>query len=137
MDYLSGDDDPADDKSKAFNTLYATNHKFYGMMDFFLVNPASGLTDMQIGVVHSPLEKTYIKATLHILNSSEDITINNSEENAYGNEIDILVNYAYGDGLNFQAGFGMFMPGEIFKNDQAKGKDNAMWGYLQTTFALK
>jgi len=29
IDYLSGDNDPADDKYKVFNTLYATNHKFY------------------------------------------------------------------------------------------------------------
>ncbi|MBW2732009.1 MAG: alginate export family protein, partial [Deltaproteobacteria bacterium] len=50
FDYLSGDDDPADDKSQSFDTLFATNHKFYGFMDAFLNIPAHtgglGLMDM-------------------------------------------------------------------------------------------
>jgi hypothetical protein len=38
-DYLSGDQTPLDDTFGGFNTLYATNHKFYGFMDLFLNLP--------------------------------------------------------------------------------------------------
>ncbi len=34
-DYLSGDDDPGDDEIGVFNTLFATNHGFYGFADYF------------------------------------------------------------------------------------------------------
>ena len=38
-DYLSGDSDPKDGKTKVFDTLFATNHKFYGFADRFLNIP--------------------------------------------------------------------------------------------------
>jgi hypothetical protein len=37
-DFLSGDDDTMDEEVKVFDTLFATNHKFYGQADYFL-NP--------------------------------------------------------------------------------------------------
>jgi len=50
VDYLSGDDGEDETKYKVFNTLYATNHKFYGFMDYFLNLPVhtygKGLMDM-------------------------------------------------------------------------------------------
>ncbi len=38
IDYLSGDDG-TDDDYNVFNTLYATNHKYYGFMDYFINLP--------------------------------------------------------------------------------------------------
>lgn len=38
-DYLSGDSDPYDGETKVFDTLFATNHKFYGFADRFLNIP--------------------------------------------------------------------------------------------------
>ena len=38
-DYLSGDSDPKDGETKVFDTLFATNHKFYGFADRFLNIP--------------------------------------------------------------------------------------------------
>jgi hypothetical protein len=46
---LSGDDDPNDADEKTFDTLFATNHRYYGEMDFFLNIPVDtarrGLAD--------------------------------------------------------------------------------------------
>ncbi len=39
VDVLSGDDTSTTDVSEVFHTLYPTNHKFYGFMDFFLNIP--------------------------------------------------------------------------------------------------
>ena len=38
-DYLSGDSNPNDGETKVFDTLFATNHKFYGFADRFLNIP--------------------------------------------------------------------------------------------------
>lgn len=43
-DVLSGDRSPADGRYGAFNTMFATNHPFYGLMDLFL-DPAARTKD--------------------------------------------------------------------------------------------
>jgi hypothetical protein len=52
FDYLSGDDDPNDGTIGSFDVPYATNHKFYGMADFFTNLPAhtggQGLIDLSL-----------------------------------------------------------------------------------------
>ena len=57
VDYLSGNSDKTSSShSQTFSTLYATNHKFYGYMDYFINIPADtkqrGLIDpyLRIGV---------------------------------------------------------------------------------------
>ena len=58
LDYLSGTE-PGSDEVGVFETLFATNHKFYGFMDRFLAIPAhtrgGGLVDLAIknGLGHS------------------------------------------------------------------------------------
>ncbi len=51
-DYLSGDDNATDGKVKVFDTLFATNHKFYGYADVFLNIPVHtgnlGLQDVAL-----------------------------------------------------------------------------------------
>ncbi len=44
VDVLSGDDDPLDGSYRAFNTLYATSHIYYGLMDL-LLDPAARTRD--------------------------------------------------------------------------------------------
>lgn len=51
-DHLSGDDDPSDGTVRVFDTLFATNHKFYGLADYFLNIPVQtvgrGLQDLAL-----------------------------------------------------------------------------------------
>jgi hypothetical protein len=53
-DYLSGDNDPADGTIHTFETLFGTNHKFYGTADIFTNIPlhtgGRGLQDMALKV---------------------------------------------------------------------------------------
>jgi hypothetical protein len=44
VDWLSGDDQPGDGSYRAFQTLYATNHRYYGYIDLFL-DPAARTAD--------------------------------------------------------------------------------------------
>ena len=136
VDYLSGQDNSSD--VTLFNTLYATNHKFYGFMDFFLNLPVhtsgGGLTDFNAKIVLPANENLKLIGAFHLLNSSEKV----AGKTSFGKEFDIVAIYNYGDGLQFQVGGGMFLPGEIFKTaPKIGGDDPAYWGFLQTSFALK
>lgn len=66
-DYLSGDKDTSatSTKYKTFNTLYATNHAYYGHMDKFLNTPTRGLQDAAIKFWVKPTEKLKLLLDLH------------------------------------------------------------------------
>lgn len=69
VDVLSGDANPADGTYGAFNTMYATNHPFYGQMDLF-TDPAArtndrGLIDALATTALSLPPRTTLKVELH------------------------------------------------------------------------
>ncbi|MFA8341768.1 MAG: alginate export family protein [Rhodothermaceae bacterium] len=135
IDYLTGDDNPGDDEYKVFSTLYATNHKYYGFMDYFLNIPTHtmglGLTDIHGKFSVMPSKKLALKAAFHVFSSTEDYTLNSgSTSNSFGSELDITCVYKYNKNLTVQGGFSFFNPGDIF--EETKGKDNAYWAYLMT-----
>jgi len=135
IDYLSGDDNPTDNKYKVFNTLYATNHKYYGFMDYFLNIPDNtmglGLIDIHAKFSIMPRKKFSIKAAMHIFRSAKKFKLKSgSTSNSFGTEIDITCVYKYRKNLIFQGGFSFFATGDIFK--EKKGKDTAYWAYLMT-----
>ena len=76
LDYLSGDEDATDGDYGVFHTLYATNHIFYGFMDYFLNIPAhtfgKGLTDINAGVKGKYSEKIGYLAKFHMFFSSKE-----------------------------------------------------------------
>ncbi len=136
VDYLSGDDDPNDDTYKAFDTMYATNHKYYGYMDYFLNVPVNaygaGLMDMHVKLSVKPCPKGLLSLAFHMFNTAEDYTLaDNSTTTALGNEIDLTMKRKYNENVTFVAGGSMFMPGDIFK--ETWGEDNSTWFYLMTT----
>ncbi|MGM0578990.1 MAG: alginate export family protein [Myxococcota bacterium] len=59
-DYLSGAEDAADAATDTFDTLFATNHKFYGFADFFINVPAhtqgKGLVDLAVKLGLKPVD---------------------------------------------------------------------------------
>jgi hypothetical protein len=133
IDYLSGDDNTDDGTYKVFNTLYATNHKFYGIMDYFLNIPIHtggyGLTDINAGVSANLCEKSKIIMRYHRFMSSKKYLLpDSSQGSTFGDEIDLIVNYRYNKILKIEAGGGLFIPGEIFK--ATRGKDNGLFVYL-------
>ncbi|WDT78408.1 MAG: hypothetical protein MPW14_14475 [Candidatus Manganitrophus sp.] len=86
---LSGDDSLTDDDYGVFDTLYATNHIYYGYMDYFLAIPADtqgrGLKDAFVRLHLSPLEKGGLAIDLHQFSLEEDF----AGEDALGTEIDL------------------------------------------------
>jgi hypothetical protein len=75
-DYLSGD--RYENKYKAFNTLFGTNHKFYGTMDYFYASPFlyglnPGLWDNQLGVSCKTSTKTTLALNYHHFQTTKDL----------------------------------------------------------------
>ncbi|HVZ48925.1 MAG TPA: alginate export family protein [Gemmatimonadaceae bacterium] len=69
VDVLSGDATPANGSYHAFNTMYATNHPFYGLMDLFL-DPAArtndaGLVDVFGSASTTAGVRTSLRADVH------------------------------------------------------------------------
>lgn len=139
IDYLSGDDDPEDKDYKSFNTLYATNHKFYGYMDYFTLFPAHtlnlGLIDIHAKVSIYIIADLNLGLNFHVFNANEEFISNDgSTSKSFGTEFDFTAVYTYSKNMNFQAGLSLFTPGDIFK--EVHGKDSSLWGYLMATVNL-
>ncbi len=121
-DYISGDDSTTTE-IESFHTLYATNHKYYGFMDYFLNLPfhtnGQGLIDM------------HIKAALVSVGGIRPFLAIHSFKNAdqsgeFGQEIDITLKYTLYNAVNIVGGYSMFTNGDIMGVKDHK----ATWAYL-------
>jgi hypothetical protein len=134
LDYLSGDDDLTDGETKAFNTLYATNHKFYGYMDYFLFIPAqldqAGLVDAILRGSLTTSETTVVRLDLHRFHTAQK----RNDESALGTELDLVGRWKFAQPGNLELGIGVFVPEElatILLPAFANGEDTTWWGYVQ------
>lgn len=139
IDYLSGDDGEDPDKTTVFNTLYATNHKYYGYMDYFINIPVHtlglGLMDLHLKADISPLKNLKAALAFHIFNANADYTLfDGGKSTSFGSEVDLTLLYTYNKAVEFQGGISMFSPGDIFK--QTRGEDLSTWGYLMAVVNL-
>ena len=139
IDYLSGDDDPTDGTYKVFDTLYATNHKFYGFMDYFLNVPAHtlglGLQDVHAKVSFKPHSDLSVRLAYHIFSANEDfILVDGTASTGFGDEVDLTLVFTYNQRVSFAGGMSLFAPGPIFEETQ--GEDLAAWGYVMTVVNL-
>ena len=137
--YLSGDDGEDATKYKVFSTLFATNHKFYGFMDYFLNIPrdtyGKGLMDIHGKASIMLFNKFNMALAYHMFNSSEDYTlVNGNTSTSFGSEIDLTLAYGYNEFVKFVGGFSYFTPGDIFK--EKRGEDSSTWIYLMAIVNL-
>ncbi len=141
IDRLSGDDPDTEDY-ECFNTLYATNHKFYGYMDYFTNIPAHtknlGLVDLMIKGGFKPHEKMLLTGDLHLFSLAQDATLSDeSTSKKLGTEFDLTFDYNYLKNVSFTLGASIFSPGEVMKEwkkvGDKLGEDASSWVYSQTT----
>jgi hypothetical protein len=136
FDLLSGNDPDDTSEVGVFNTLFADNHGFYGLMDFFVDIPrdtrGGGLTDFMLWGTITPSPRFSAQLQFHNFSASEDVRLEGSDENlsAFGNEIDVVGDIPCTENVAVQIGGGLFMPGEIF--EATRGDGSAYWAYLQT-----
>lgn len=124
----------------AFHTLYATNHKFYGHMDYFLNVPADtrggGLQDLYLGVNVSleESESTAIGLNAHRFALAGEIADpqNPGEvlEPYLGTEFDLSFSHRFTDEVALRLGYSTLFSGSSLKSVQGRnGKEMQHWGW--------
>ncbi len=131
-DVLSGDGTPQDRRFTGFNTLYATNHPFYGFMDFFLNLPRQtgflGLVDIYASASVQPAP-WLLRADLHHLRLEDPAP---GGEQAVGMELDLTAVRPISPGFTVQAGYSLFNPSSAAEVAPVSLGDELLhWAYLQ------
>ncbi|MDE0298067.1 MAG: alginate export family protein [Candidatus Poribacteria bacterium] len=131
-DYLSGGK-PTDENYHVFDALFATNHTFYGFMDYFVNLPVhtegGGLQDFMVKCQISPLRKMTLSVDIHKFMSAKRIM----DKSSFGHEVDFTALYRYHDILNFTLGASFFLADELMQSRFKGNDDQAFWAYLMTT----
>ena len=142
VDMLSGNEITNTTNNNTFATPFATNHKFYGYMDYFLNIPVDtknlGLNDYYVTFNYNP-ESVPLTTSLagHYLMSNKK---NSFDENAFGQEFDLTIKYQFIKEAAVTWGGSIFLPGDIMKRNfnTANGvrEDAAFWSYIMITTNL-
>lgn len=144
IDWLSGDN-PNTDSFEAFTPWYGTNHKFYGLMDYFYV----GNGHKNFGLVN-PYFKTHISINertrwvLHLHHFISDTRIKGSNHsktnnNILGNELDLVFSYNITPDVNLKLGYSQmfFARGMEVVKETMDPRKTASWGWAMLTLKPK
>ncbi|MBS1493519.1 MAG: alginate export family protein [Bacteroidetes bacterium] len=141
-DILSGNDAMNFSNNNTFATPFATNHKFYGYMDYFLNIPGDtknlGLNDMYASINYAA-DKIPLTASLMAHNFMSNKK-NIDSENGFGQEFDLTLKYQFIKEVMVTWGGSIFLPGDLMKRNfnTANGSrdDAAFWSYIMITTNL-
>ncbi len=146
FDRLSGADPKSSDTFGAFSTLYGTNHKFYGHMDYFTVFPnyatpgaptGYGLQDIigQVSIV--PCKASTLGVDVHLFSAvtdPKDWVAGSTDVKTIGMEVDLYGSVKVFDAVAMTGGV------SIFDGDRDrpvyKGRKTTNWAWLMTTVNL-
>ena len=138
---LSGDDDPTDGTWNTFNTLFATNHKFYGYMDYYPFNDALfpyGLQDAIVSLSTDVGRGLRLYLDVHHLMAASEPSLRGAgiheDVSTYGQEIDLAGQYRYNEHFGIGAGASAFVPGSFVEH--VLGDETTWWLYLTTMVTL-
>lgn len=128
-DRLSGNDGESGDQ-QAFNTLFATNHGFYGIADLFLDIPrdtnGGGLQDFAVKTTWIPAEAWTVSVDAHRFELAEDALFTDSH---LADEIDLTVGRVLADGVVLSGGAAFVFEGDALLEARGIGEDLS-FGYL-------
>ena len=138
-DYLSGDDDLDDDKTKVFDTLFATNHKYYGYADLFLNIPVHtgglGLQDLALKAALPLSDQVSLGVHGHSFRTAQKGDLESSH---LGEEVDLTLTYKYRPGFTVVAGLSRVMADDSmtsvtrYKNSIEDWNGDMTFTYLMT-----
>lgn len=138
-DYLSGG--KAGDRTPrrhTFSTLYATNHKFYGHMDYFLNIPADtrggGLQDLYLKTGYAMSARANLDLTYHhfaLANSIADpLDAGQTLDQNLVSEFDFSFSYGFAEDITFRLGYSVLFSYSSLERIQARQADGLQqWGW--------
>jgi hypothetical protein len=131
-DIVSGDDDTADTDIHSFDTLFATNHKFYGEADFFLNLPKDttqrGLIDVGATLGTKLGATANASVAFHAFLPQEG----RDASDPYGMELDVLLGWKPSRHIAFDLCYAGFFPGEGMGQD--KDAEHLIYSTATATF---
>ncbi len=119
-----------------FDTLFATNHKFYGYMDVFLALPAHtggrGLRD------------AFVNASATVGPTANTVTFHRflagpGNEGAFGNELDVISTWKINKHVSWQNGVGVFFTEGLYptvRPGAAAAPEMPYWAYSMLMTSL-
>ena len=141
-DIVSGDDVSTSD-SETWLQPFGTNHKFYGLMDFFYVGetPSFGLNDFYLKSVVKTGEKSKLIGFVHYFTTNQDFVAasdGSMVNGSLGTEVDLIYDHTIAKGVNLKLGFSTIFADELFEEFKAGSSDEFnTWAWLQLTFKPK
>lgn len=137
FDYLSGNaNDTPTSEMHSFSTLYATNHKFYGYMDYFTAIPSDtkqrGLSDMYLRLGVIPITNVSTTVDLHSFGLTNELNLGQvTIEKNLGMEVDFLMEYKPSKIINLQFGYSMMFATNNMEMLKGGNKNNYNgWAFL-------
>lgn len=137
IDYISGNTDKTNTNvAHNFSTLYATNHKFYGYMDYFIDIPTDtknrGLINPYIKLGFEPTKKISTSLDYHyfLLANENNLNFQKVSRNL-GSELDFIFDYKPTPILHLQFGYSALFATknmEYLKGGNANAFNN--WAFL-------
>ena len=143
-DYLSGEEDfpiPGEgdiglvrhEIVRGFNSLYGSNHKFYGAMDFFYVSTyvngfTPGLQNLYAGVSWTPVKPLSADAAYHFFSTAVPVQ---DAKQALGHEVELQLTWTIIPSVSLSAGYS-FMQGTGTMSVLKRSTQNNRlhWGWL-------
>ncbi len=117
VETLSGDDEPGNAHITTFDTLFATNHRFYGEADFFLNIPRDtrerGLLDTGVVLGTSLGADASAQLALHFFQAMAS----QGGEGSFGQEIDLTFAWKVNPHFALDLNYSVFLPGAAFSAD--------------------
>ena len=143
-DYLSGEEDfpiPGEGNIglvrheivRGFNSLYGSNHRFYGAMDFFYVSTyvngfTPGLQNLFVGVSWTPVQKLSADAVCHFFSTAAPVR---DTGKALGHELELEVTWTIVPSVSLSAGYSFMQGTETMSILKRSTENNRLhWGWL-------
>jgi Alginate export len=130
-DYLSGDDDLSDGDAKVFQTIAATNHKFYGFADLFLNIPVHtgglGLQDFALKGMIRANSDFRLGVDLHAFRLAKQGGLTTTD---LAQEVDVTGWYRFSSNVMFQGGVSFVAQGDALA-ELGRLSEDLWWSYLQ------
>jgi len=128
-------------KDEGYDAFFYDKHSNAGLMD---IVGWGNLTDMAIGYTMVPMDTTKVGLHYHMfqktdgnaaitagLNGDSVKGLTGTDKKNIGQEIDLVADHSYDNGLTMTGRVGMFMPGDALKDATANNKDTYTAVYLQ------
>jgi hypothetical protein len=137
VDFTSGG--KSGSTSNAFDPLYGTPHKFWGLMDYYYAANTfgnKGLQDYYFKSAYLVSSKLKLNADLHQFFSASAVYDQNKNlmKRNFGTELDLVLNYALTGTIQFELGYSHYLSTNSLTTPEVKNVANAShnnnWAYL-------